>query len=301
MPMNLEDAAHLVESHEDFRVLRRVPDIARWPLAPASSNLRRAVFIDTETTGLDLDEDDVIELAMVPFDYDRDSGAIVAVHVDAALSALRQPSRPIPPQSTAVHGITDNEVAGKAITADEIAAVLDPAHLVIAHNAAFDRPMLEKLWPIFETKHWACSLADIDWRTEGLGSSKLDYLLMRQGWFFDDHRALADALAAIFLLTLPLPRSGTRALARLLASARRPLRAVRALDTAFEQRAALKARGYRWDGGTAGRAKAWWTLTDNPQAEIDWLNAEIYKHPRDIPIMDVPATRRYSSRLWPSP
>lgn len=298
--MDRDQAMALIEADRDFRLLRRVPDVGDWKLAPASNNLRRAVFVDTETTGLDADEDEVIELAMLPFDYDRDSGAIVAVHVDAALAALRQPSKPIPPESAAIHGIRDEDVAGKTIDPAHISALLDEAQLVIAHNAAFDRPMVEKLWPVFETKHWACSLADIDWRGEGLGSSKLDYLLMRQGWFFDDHRALADALAATFLLTLPLPRSGKPAFAGLLECARRPLRAVRAIDTAFEQRAALKARGYRWDAGDGARAKAWWTLTDDPQAEIDWLNAEIYEAPREIPVINVPATRRYSARLWPS-
>ncbi len=298
--MDRNQAMALIEADRDFRLLRRVPDVGAWKLAPASNNLRRAVFVDTETTGLAADEDEVIELAMLPFDYDRDSGAIVAVHVDAALSGLRQPSKPIPPESAAIHGIRDEDVAGKTIDPAHISALLDEAQLVIAHNAAFDRPMVEKLWPVFETKHWACSLADIDWRGEGLGASKLDYLLMRQGWFFDDHRALADTLAATFLLTLPLPRSGKPALAGLLECARRPLRAVRAIDTAFEQRAALKARGYRWDAGDGARAKAWWTLTDDPQAEINWLNAEIYEKPHDIPVINVPATRRYSARLWPA-
>src|SRR5690606_31756979 len=111
-------------------------------------------------------------------------------------------------------------------------------HLVIAHNAAFDRPMLEKHWPVFADKHWACSLADIDWKSEGLGSARLDYLLMRQGWFHDGHRALADAMAGLFLLTLPLPISKKGALLSLLECARRPLRAVRAENTAFQQRAA---------------------------------------------------------------
>jgi hypothetical protein len=48
---------------------------------------------------------------------------------------------------------------------------------------------------------------------------------MRQGWFHDGHRALSDALASLFLLTLPLP-SGKPTLAALLECARRPLYAV---------------------------------------------------------------------------
>lgn len=298
--MNIDDAVRTIASNADYRLLRRIPSAQTWRLPARDGDLRRAIFVDTETTGLDGEADEVIELAMVPFDYERDSGKIVAVHVDLALDQLRQPSRPIPPESSAVHAITDADVAGKSIDPASIAALLADAHLVIAHNAAFDRPMVEKLWPLFETKHWACSLADIDWRAEGLGSAKLDYLLMRQGWFFDDHRALADALAAIFLMTLPLPKSGRPAMAALLENARRPLYGVRAENTAFEQRAALKARGYRWDGGEASRSKAWWILTDNPQAEVDWLIAEIYGGACDIPVINAPATRRYSSRLWPS-
>jgi len=236
----------------------------------------------------------------LPFDYERESGRIIKVDEARALSAFRQPSFPIPPDSTRIHGICDADVAGRSISAAEIAAVIDDAHLIIAHHAAFDRPMVEKHWPAFEAKHWACSLVDIDWKAEGLATTKLDYLLWRQGWFHDGHRALADALAGVFLLSLPLPVTQHAAMSALLACARRPLRAVRAEETAFEQRAALKQRGYRWDAGDADRrAKAWWILTDDPQTEIDWLTAEIYQSPRAIPVINVPATMRYSQRLWP--
>ena len=154
--------------------------------------------------------------------------------------------------------------------------------------------MVERHWPIFEEKHWACSFAEIDWKSEGIGSAKLDYLLWSRGWFHDGHRALSDAEAALFLLTLPLPQSGRPALAAMLESARRPLRAVRAEDTAFEQRAALKARGRR------GEPAEGWKLTDDAEAEIDWLHAEIYGDQRNVRVVNMPATRRYSSRLWPA-
>jgi DNA polymerase III subunit epsilon len=295
---SVEEAERIIEASPDHRLLRRVPPLSAWALPRASGELRRAIFVDTETTGLE-ERDEVIELALVPFDYERDTGAIVAVDVARTLSGLRQPSFPIPGDAARVHGITDAHVAGATISDDAVCAVIEDAHLIVAHNAAFDRPMVEKHWPMFETKHWACSLVDVDWKSEGLGSAKLDYLLMRQGWFHDGHRALSDALATIFLLSLPLPVSGKSALAALLECARRPLRAVRAEETAFEQRAALKGRGYRWDEGATGRPKAWWKLTDDPQAEIDWLRAEIYRDERDVPVVNMPATRRYSARLWP--
>jgi DNA polymerase III subunit epsilon len=297
--MDLTEVERLIEASDAYRLLRRVPSpAAHWPLPSPSGELRRAVFVDTETTGLDHDTDEVIELALLPFEYERGTGRIVRVDEAGSLSAVRQPSIPIPPESTRVHGITDADVAGKTIDAEAVRAIVDSAQLIIAHNAAFDRPMVEKHWPIFEQKHWACSFVDIDWKAEGHGSAKLDYLLYKQGWFHDGHRALSDALATVFLLTLPLPASGKTGMKALLDCARRPLRAVRAEETAFEQRAALKQRGYRWDDGEGKRRKAWWILTDDPQAEIDWLTTEIYGEARDIPVINMPATMRYSSKLW---
>jgi hypothetical protein len=69
-------------------------------------------------------------------------------------------------------------------------------------------------------------------------------------------------------------------------------------NTAFEQRASLKARGYRWDDGEGKRVKAWWLMTNNPQTELGWLRADIYGDDRHVTVLKAPATRRYSSRLW---
>ncbi len=281
--MDISEAERLLSASPDFRLLRRVPAPSAWGLKSASGEIRRGAFIDTETTGLDPDADEVIELAVLPFEYERETGAIVRVAADAALSAFRQPSFPIPPESSNIHGITDETVAGHIIDPERIRALIEPAHLVIAHNAAFDRPMVEKHWPIFEDKHWACSFAEIDWKGEGVGSAKLDYLLWSRGWFHDGHRALSDAAAALFLLTLPLPASGRLGLSALLECARRQLWAVRAEDTAFEQRASLKARGYRWDDGE-GKARQGLVAHDQRSAGRTRLAESRYlwrRSPRD--------------------
>lgn len=296
--MDISEAARLIEASPDFRLLRRVPAPSVWPLAHANGETRKGVFVDAETTGLDQDADEIIELALLPFEYERDTGAIVHVDADAALNAFREPSCPISPESSKIHGITDEMVRGQIIDLERIRALIEPALLVLAHNAAFDRPMVEKHWPIFEEKHWACSLAEIDWKSEGLNSAKLDYLLWARGWFHDGHRALSDAEAALFLLTLPLPTSGKLGLSALLECARRQLWIVRAEDTAFEQRASLKARSYRWDDGEGKRVKAWWLMTNDPQTELNWLRADIYGDDRHVTVLKAPATRRYSSRLW---
>lgn len=296
--MDLSEAIRIVEAQADLRLLRRVPAPGAWSLNAGSGETRRGLFVDSETTGLDPESDEVIELALLPFEYERETGVIVSVDHAGALSALRQPSKPIPAESTLIHGISDEMVRGQVIDDARVRAIVEPAHIVLAHNAGFDRPMLEKQWPVFEDKHWACSLEEIDWRGEGLGSARLDYLLWARGFFHEGHRALSDAEAALFLLTLPLPRSGRVALEMLLANARLPLWLVRAENTAFEQRASLKARGYRWDDGGGKRVKAWWIMSNEPQSELEWLRSDIYGDEGSVRVLKVPATKRYSSRVW---
>jgi DNA polymerase-3 subunit epsilon len=93
----------------DYRVLRRL--VPRPPLAPAPErNLRTAILLDTETTGLDPSRDEIIELGIVKFEYLPD-GRIAGVR--DTFSAFNEPSGPIPVDITAITGITDAMVAGR--------------------------------------------------------------------------------------------------------------------------------------------------------------------------------------------
>lgn len=66
---------------------------------------RPLVFFDLETTGLHLKNDRIIELALIKITPQGD-----------VLERVRRfnPGIPIPPEATAVHGITDADVAGEA-------------------------------------------------------------------------------------------------------------------------------------------------------------------------------------------
>ena len=67
---------------------------------------RPLVFFDLETTGLDLKNDRIIELAFIKWTPTGD-----------ILERERRfnPGMPIPPEATAVHGITDADVADEMI------------------------------------------------------------------------------------------------------------------------------------------------------------------------------------------
>jgi uncharacterized protein YcbX len=76
---------------------------------------------------------------MVPFTYGLD-GKIFEVR--PAFHRFREPSNPIPPEITALTGITAEMVAGQSIDPAEVADFASGSALVVAHNAAFDRRFL---------------------------------------------------------------------------------------------------------------------------------------------------------------
>ena len=60
--------ATALEASGDYRVLRKL--VPRTVLAPLNgASFKTALFVDVETTGLDPVNDEIIELAMIPFTY----------------------------------------------------------------------------------------------------------------------------------------------------------------------------------------------------------------------------------------
>jgi len=291
---HLEGMAALLEASGQYRVLRRVGTHSPVDV-PAGTRTRIGVLLDLETTGLDPQKDEIIEMAMLPFTYGLD-GTVYSV--GEAFSQLRQPSRPIPPTITALTGLTDKAVAGHRIDPAEVARFVAPAALVIAHNASFDRPFAEAFCDAFVAKPWACSLQGVDWAVEGFEGSKLGYLAMKHGLFFDGHRAVHDCQATLQILARPLFRSGITALARLLENARRPSWRIWAVEAPFHHKDTLKARGYRWNGEANGNPKAWYidVAEDAQEAECAFLCESIYGRPVEPLARRVTAYERFSIR-----
>lgn len=290
----LESMAEQLEQSGEYRVLRRLsPNQAVE--APDGGLVRRGLYVDVETTGLDPAVDEIIELAMVPFTYGTD-GRIT--EVGEAFEGLRQPAEPIPAHITAITGIDDVMVAGRSIDPEAVARFAGRADLIVAHNAAFDRRFLERFCPVFVTKPWACSMTQIDWGDEGHEGVKLAYLAMGAGFFYDGHRAVHDCAAGIALLASRMPRSGERALAKLLERARAPTWRIWAEGAPFDLKDVLKARGYRWNAEGLGGPKAWFTdVSEADKAdELEFLARDIGLGDREPLVRKVNAYDRFSER-----
>jgi len=291
---DLEAMAGLLEASGRYRILRRLDGFTRIQEGDLA-NCRRGIILDLETTGLDSRSDEIIELAMLPFDYDPD-GRVVAV--GEAFSQLRQPQKPITEEITRITGITDAMVAGRVIDPAEVARFIAPAALIIAHNAAFDRRFAEAFSPAFALKPWACSMSQVDWQGEGFEGTKLAYLAGQCGFFYEGHRAEHDCLATLEVLATPLPEAGISAMAKLLETARRPSWRIWAEGAPFELKDVLKARGYRWNGEAGPAPRAWYIDVDaaDREAEVAFLGSEIYRGEVDPLMRKITAFERFSER-----
>lgn len=266
-----ESLAQQLEANPNFRVLRKLVPPSAFA-EPDGRPLAKGVIVDTETTGLNQDSDKIMEIGLVVFEYDPESGQ--AYRVLESFGALEDPGIPITPEITEITGITNEMVAGKRIDDVRVAELVSGASIVIAHNSKFDRPFLEQRFPIFEALPWGCSFAQVDWDGEGLGARKLDYIAFQFGFFFDAHRAETDCQALLTILQQELPKSKVKVLKSLLDQLSQKDWTVYPVSD-YASKDLLKARSYYWDAAR----KVWHrtlTGTEAITGEVAWLKESIY-------------------------
>ncbi|OIQ89737.1 DNA polymerase III PolC-type [mine drainage metagenome] len=291
-PYDLDEVLSWLKAKE-YRVTRPLVPRPSFSAAPPPAKLLKAAILDTETTGIDQANDSIIELGIVIVEYCPETGQ--AYRVLEIFDELEDPGMPIPPESTEIHGITDEMVRGKRIDDARIEALMSDVSLVIAHNARFDRGFVETRWPLFRNKSWACSYAQIPWKSEGMGSASLEFLAYRFGFYFAGHRASVDCQALLEVLQSELPDSGVKVMKVLLGTARIPEIKVWALNAPFDNKDRLKERGYRWDG----ERKLWNGSVPHADLsqEVDWLRGQVYANRSfKLELEKMDAYNRFTSR-----
>ncbi len=163
------------------------------------------VVVDFETTGIDTEKDAPVEIGIARFDGGE---------LSASWRSFVNPGKPIPEAASAIHGITDDQVAdapllGAAVSEAIRAGYFDGA-APCAYNAPFDRAFFRKcpvpygelafqhpwVWldPLVVIRH-------IDKWVGGKGRHKLQTTCRRHGVpLTDAHSAAADAEAVGRLL-----------------------------------------------------------------------------------------------------
>ena len=273
--MTAPEMVAALEATGDYRVLSRLqcePGLRRDLIVERreidGAPLYQGLIVDCETTGLEA-SDTIIELAMLPFLFVAEGDV---VEVDEVVAWLQEPPRPLTPEITRLTGLTNAELTGQAVDRDAAKALYQHARLVIAHNAQFDRPFIERLLGKSD-KAWACSREEVPWREWGYTSTALEFLLAVHGRrFTTGHRAGADCEAVLAILETPGP-DGVKPLAALVDSARRGVHRIWAIGAPYERKDLLKGRGYRWNDGSNGQPKAWYRDVAECEPELEWLAA----------------------------
>jgi DNA polymerase-3 subunit epsilon len=299
-----------LEKRDGYRVLHELSPLPLHRCGP-HDGLRCAIVVDTESTGLVMPgtpgavASELVSMAMVAIAYDPADGDIKGAV--GRLHRYREPAHPIPPAATAIHGITDAMVKGCRITDTDVAEFIalcassvqdgvvfgsrDEARLplIIAHNASFDRQLLEHHFPtIFPDLPWACSQSQVPWSDHGYEGTKLFYLAFKAAFYYGQrHSALADADAVVELLRQKL--GGKYAMSMLRDASQQSthrLSVVTRYDPAII--AALKERGYRWNasGGTQPKSWSWQGDDDALTEEIKFLDQAGFGEVRDVRYVD---------------
>ena len=302
-PMNLleaEIAVTALHATGEYTVLRKLnlEQDSRFTRKPVPDS-KIGICLDTETTGLNHTEDRIIELGMVAFEYDPVTAEIIRI-IDR-YNGFEDPGYPIPAEAREITGITDEMVAGRALDDEQVMALAGRASLVIAHNAAFDRKFMEARYPVFARVPWACSVAQIDWQRERIGSRVLEYLLFKCcGLTINAHRALDDAEGLLGLLLGRLPVTDGPIFRELLGKSEEITSKIYAVGAPFDRKELLKQRGYRWNDGALSGSKAWWVSVprDQEEDELAFLAREIYPggSVRSVDIVRIDPVTRFSVR-----
>jgi len=188
-------------------------------------------------------------------------------------------------------------VKNQSIDWNKVDALLEASHILIAHNASFDRPFIDQLSKISGQKIWGCSFKQVQWNDKGFPSQKLDILSIYHGFFTDAHRALNDADALLYLLSQTDLDRKSPYLLELITQAKKTTYQVMAISAPFESKDLLKSRAYRWD--TIGRY--WWKeiIQTELALETEWLEEFVYSGAFRGKVLEIPPTEHFKGKPTP--
>ncbi len=219
--------------------------------------VEKILIVDTETTGLDENSEEVIEIGCILF------------HVSSK-SVLSQASFLLPVNENKaeyINGIPQ-EVSNisqpweKGL--DFFLSLVDSCDLIVAHNAEFDKKWFGKGKLPHLSKKWLCSLEDINWSFKKSLKSRpsvSDLALSFEIPVWNLHRALSDCyyLSEVF--------KKCENLEDLLMKAKEPRYLYKAI-VSYEDRTLAKNAGFRWNSPIQGA----WTrkLSENEAVKLDF-------------------------------
>jgi DNA polymerase-3 subunit epsilon len=253
-------------------ILEKLTDLASPDREPIDGDVP-AVILDVETTGLNHEKDEIIQIALRPFFVNPTTGEVSGIK--KPVTFLQQPSKPLPSIITEITGFHDEDLEGHEIPWPKISKILNYCQFIIAHNASFDRKWIDRVLrlngcPPPSGAIWGCSMSQVEWRGICRPSKALEVLCAWHGFFYDSHNALADVDATLHLLRM------NSYMKELVNNAVSSDYHVFPVGSERDENPLLKSRGYRWNPDLT----TWWVSTASQQKaeeECEWLVANLRK------------------------
>jgi DNA polymerase-3 subunit epsilon len=203
--------------------------------------MRRALLIDTETTGLNPEVDKVIEVGACLYDLE------LGCPIESYAALLRYESN-----SNAAEHVNRIPVAAldgareARLVWQQLEMIGIAADVVAAHRASFDQPFVESSGFI-QGRTWVCTKTDFDWPGVGRGDHLVHLALAYGLGVASAHRAAADVdmMARILTRIHELGHS----LPELFKRAARPKKRFVAM-VSYEMRQTAKDAGFLWSPET---------------------------------------------------
>lgn len=226
---------------------------------PSSDTMlpEKLLIVDTETTGLDPDIHECLEIGAILFDVKSRS---VLAQQSFLLPVLENGAEKINRIPAEITQISQPWQAGLTY----LDSLIQVADVMVAHNVAFDRQWFGKEPLPKISKNWICSMEDITWPSSlniRIRPSVRDLALAYGVPVWNAHRALTDCI----YLSEVLSRCDN--LEELLIQGLQPRVLMRA-QVSYDQRQLAKNAGFRWNDPVVG---AWSRrLTNQEASELDF-------------------------------
>lgn len=252
---------------ERTRTLKELIGVTHFAEPQPNTILKRVMVIDTETTGLNHEHDEIVEVAFNVIEFDEEGNFY---RILFSLSEQQEPSKEIDPDAQIVTGYTKELLRGKKINWDVVSDLLKGVDVVTSFNAAFDRPFLEAKCPEFKNKFWACSMEQVPWlKLFGIKGTQERLLSEICGVYYNAHNATTDVDALCYLLSSKVKDSERTIFYALLKVATIKGYLVHALDSSFNDKDLLKANKYKWNSSK----KLWVKETKDVNHEMNFLSS----------------------------
>ena len=202
------------------------------------------LIIDTETTGTDPIQDQVIEIGAILYSISFQSPLAQLSFLLYAPDNAAESINRIPP--AALSALPDTL---QHQSLDVLKAMAANARYAVAHNAEFDAQWFDdQRLPILRNQNqeplpWLCSMTDMTWPKQSRPGQSLINLALDHGIGVSTaHRALTDCQLLSELLTRLTPDE----LDHLMAQALRPT-AIFQAQVSYDDRQLAKDAGFKWD------------------------------------------------------